>query len=103
MDVAVNNLGVDSTLDLHIYALAASGLVLLFMGIAGFGASTGSRVTSLIVGIAALGYAVYLAFIFTGEKYWISFYAYVLPVVLIVNAIRSARAARAHRDQTPPA
>jgi hypothetical protein len=51
--------------------------------------------------MAALGHTVYLAFIFTGEKYWISVFVYVLPVVLIVNAIRSARAATAQRSPGP--
>ena len=102
---AANNIGLDSTLDLHIYALGISGIVLLFMGIAGFGATVGSRVVSVLVGLAALGYGAYLAFFLEGSKYYISYYVYILPVLLIINAFRSAKANRAaaQQNQQPPA
>jgi hypothetical protein len=102
---AANNIGLDSTLDLNIYALGIAGLILLFMGIAGFGATAGSRVLSVVVGVVFLAYGVYLAFIFDGGKYWITYYVYVLPLVVIYNAIRSAKASRdaaKQQQQQPP-
>ncbi len=103
---AVNNIGLDRTLDINIYALGISGIVLLFMGIAGFGATVGSRVLSVVVGLAALGYAGYLAFVLEGDSYWMWYYVYILPILLIVNAFRSAKArkdAAAQQQQQPPA
>jgi hypothetical protein len=96
---AANNIGIDSTLDFHIYALAISGAILLFMGIVGFGADGGSRLLSLVVGLIALGYGAFLAFVHDiHSDYWIHYGVYALPVVVIINAFRSAKAARAAKQ-----
>jgi hypothetical protein len=100
---AVNNLGADSQFDLYIYALGISGLIMLFMGIAGFGATGGARLVSVLVGLAFLGYGGYLAFVFDGTSYTIFVYVFIAPILVIVNAVRSAKArkeaAKVHQQQ----
>jgi hypothetical protein len=86
-----NNIGIDSSLDLHIYAMGIAGVILLFMAAVGFGATSGSRVLSLVVGLASLGYGAYLAFVFKGGTYFVPYYLYILPVVTIINAFRSRK------------
>jgi hypothetical protein len=87
------------TFDLYLYALFAAALVSIFMSIAGFGATTGARVATGLVGLAALGYGSYLAFFFNGGHYWISMYVFALPILAIVNAVRSRGGRSAHTPQ----
>lgn len=101
---AVFNLGQgDSTFDMYVYALAVSGLILIFMAIAGFGATGGARAVSGIIAVLALGYAAYLAFFFTGTTYHIYPYVFVLPILAIVNAVRSRSGRKTAEQQSPSA
>lgn len=56
--------------------------------------SMGLRALNTLFGVAFLGYGFYLAFLFHGGGYLIFFKAFILPVLLIVRTIRSARATR---------
>jgi phosphate/sulfate permease len=87
----------DSSFSIYAVALLGSGLILLLMALIGFGASTGSRVVSAIVGLAMLGYGVYLAFIFEGGEYWRFIYVFIVPVLLIISIFRS----RKSKDEAP--
>src|SRR5262249_32520498 len=93
------NFGVDPVLDLYIYALFASALVSIFMSIAGFGATTGARAATGLVGLAALRSGSYRAFCSNGGHYWISTYVFALPVLAIVNAVRARGSRSAHTPQ----
>lgn len=83
---------VDSQLSTYIVALLGSGLILLLMALIGFGASGGSRVFNAIVGLAMIGYGVYLGFVLKdGETYWMAYYVFIVPVLLIINIVRSRK------------
>ncbi len=74
--------------------LGISGLLMLGLAIAGLGATTGSRAISGLFGLGFLGYAIYLAFFFEGGTVRIFFYAFVVPILVIVNIFKSRKAAR---------
>src|SRR5688572_2552587 len=76
---------VDATFSTYVVALLGSGLILLLMAAIGFGAGAGSRVISALVGLAMLGYGVYLGFIFDGVEYQMFYYVFIVPVLLIIN------------------
>ena len=88
---------VDPTFSTYVVALLGSGIILLLMAAIGFGASAGARVLNAIVGLAMLGYGVYLGFIFTGVEYWMAYYVFIVPVLLIINVFRS----RKSKDEVP--
>lgn len=81
--------------------LGISGLLMLGLAIAGLGAGTGSRVISGLAGLAFLGYAIYLAFIFEGGEYRIFLYAFIVPIVVIVNIVKSRKAAKEAKQSAP--
>ena len=83
--------------DLDTYAPFAAALISIFMAIAGFGASGGSRAVLAVVGLAALAYGSYLAFFYDCGTYWISVYVFAVPILAIVNAVRSRKP-----EATPP-
>ena len=58
------------------------------------GQSQGGRIASLGLGIVFLGYGFYLTFSFQGGTYYISYWALILPVLLIVRTVRSVNESR---------
>ena len=89
---------VDSQLSIYIVALFGSGLLLLLMAAIGFGATGGSRALNAIIGLAMIGYGVYLGFILKpGDTYWMAYYVFIVPVLLIINVFRS----RKSKDEVP--
>ena len=88
----------DATLMAYIAALAISGVLLVALGATNFiKQSTGLRVLNVVIGLAFLGYAFYLFFIFDGGTYRIFIYAFILPVLLIITAIRQSRTQQQQR------
>lgn len=80
--------------------LAISGLLLVVMAATGFGGQkTGARVLNALVGVAFLGYAFYLFFIFDGGTYVMFYYAFVLPILLIIQAFKNRKNAAANPAQ----
>ncbi|KOV25803.1 hypothetical protein ADK60_22525 [Streptomyces sp. XY431] len=80
--------------------LAVSGIALLVIGAVNLGGlKAGWRFLNVLVGIGFAGYAYYLAFVFEGASYVIFFKAFILPVLLIINAVK----AMVTRSQTPAA
>jgi drug/metabolite transporter (DMT)-like permease len=79
-------------LTIYVAALAVSGVLLLLLAGIGFGSSAATRAINAIIGLAALGYAVYLQF-FTkdGDTVWVSFYVFILPILLLINAFRGRK------------
>jgi hypothetical protein len=72
-------------------ALVVGGIVLLVTAAAGLGASRVSRTANAIVGVLCLGYA---GAVYFGERTdWVLFSALIVPIVLIINIVRSRRAA----------
>ena len=77
----------------YVVLLLISGVAMLVIAALNSGGqSAGWRIFNAVVGVAFLGYGVYLAFVFTGGTYLIVFKAFILPIVLIVNFFRSLRA-----------
>ncbi|WP_152617531.1 hypothetical protein [Phaeacidiphilus oryzae] len=54
----------------------------------------GWRILSIVVGAGFIGYGIYLGFVFKGGHYIIFFKAFIVPIVLVVNAVRSITAKR---------
>jgi hypothetical protein len=52
------------------------------------------RIVQALFGIGFFGYGFYLTFLFGGGSYFIFFYAFIVPVMLIVNAFRGDPARR---------
>jgi hypothetical protein len=52
------------------------------------------RILQALFGIGFFGYGFYLTFIFGGGSYFVFFYAFIVPVMLIVNAFRGDAARR---------
>lgn len=81
----------------YIVLLLFSGVALLVLGALNAGRqSTGWRILNLVIGLGFIGYGIYLGFVFKGGTYIVFFKAFFVPVLLIVNAVRS-RSARVAR------
>ena len=94
MNYAVMQLN-DTTFNLYSALLAISGILLAVTAATGFGGrSVGARVLNAIFAVAFLAYAVYLQFIFTSGTVFISYYVFVVPILLIVQAFRNRTAAK---------
>ncbi len=83
--------------------LMLSGLLLVVLGAAVGGQGTGSRVLSVLIGIAFFGYGFYLAFIFTGGEYRVFYYAFVVPVLVVFRIVQARRANKARVGAAAPA
>ncbi len=80
----------DSTFLLYVILLGVSGLIMLAFAATGLGApSVGLRLLNGLFGLGFAGYAIYLAFIFEGGEYRMFWYAFILPVLAIVQAVRA--------------
>jgi hypothetical protein len=94
MNYAVTELN-DTTFNLYSALLAISGILLAVTAATGFGGrSVGARILNGIFAVAFLAYAVYLQFIFTSGTVFISYYVFVVPILLIVQAFRNRTAAK---------
>jgi Ca2+/Na+ antiporter len=72
--------------------LIVAGAMMLVMAASGFGSkSTSDRIVSSLFGLGFLGYGLYLGFIFSGTSYFIFYYAFAVPVLLVVNAVKNAK------------
>lgn len=82
----------DSTFLFYILALAVAGLVLVALAAANFGGqSSVMRFINAAIGLGFLGYAVYLFFIFDGGSFALFYYPFILPVLLIIQAVRNRK------------
>ncbi|MFB8241334.1 hypothetical protein ACFC58_32850 [Kitasatospora purpeofusca] len=91
---------VDPLFSWYVVLLAVSGIALLVIGAVNLGGlKFGWRALNVLVGLGFTGYAYYLAFVFDGSTYTIFFKAFILPVLLIINAVK----ALVTRSQTPAA
>jgi hypothetical protein len=89
---APEHLMMDGTFAVYVGALCLSGILLLVIAALGLGQTMGMRVLDAVIGVAFLGYGGYLALIFNGDEYMIFFYAFILPVMLIVRVFRNRAA-----------
>jgi hypothetical protein len=90
--------GLDPLFSWYVVLLCLSGIVMVVLGAINKGEqSSGSRALGVLAGVAFLGYGIYLGFIFDGGSYMMFFQAFILPVLLVVNFVRSVVA-----KPTPP-
>ena len=93
----------DTLFNVYWIALIASGVMMLAIAGTGFGGvTTGERAINGAFGLAFLGYGLYLGFLFEGGSYLIFFKAFIVPVLLIANAIRNAVTHRKPQAAPPP-
>ncbi|MGC4901227.1 hypothetical protein ACLQ2Y_18050 [Micromonospora echinospora] len=74
--------------------LLLGGIAMIAVGIAVKEQGKGSRILNVVVGLAFFGYGFYLLFLFDGDSYRIFFYVFVLPILLIVRAVKARKEAR---------
>lgn len=74
--------------------LVVSGLLSIVVAAATASLSAGKRLLSTALGLAMLGYGVYL-YVVLPEEYWIAWYVFVLPLLVIIQAFQAVR--EAHR------
>ncbi|WP_433281968.1 hypothetical protein [Micromonospora sp. CA-244673] len=75
--------------------LILGGIAMVTIGIAIKEQSTGSRILNVVVGLGFFGYGFYLMFLApVGSRYTIFFYAFILPILLIVRAVKARKEAR---------
>ena len=84
----------DNTFYAYVIALAVSGVIQLVIAAVGFGAGKGMRILSGLFGVGFLAYSFYLAFMFEGGEFRMFYYAFIAPILFIVQIVR-ARGARA--------
>ncbi|WP_406043089.1 hypothetical protein OG799_03690 [Micromonospora sp. NBC_00898] len=88
--------------------LMLGGIALIVIGLAIREQGTGSRILNLVVGLGFFGYGFYLMFLApVGTRYTVFYYAFILPVLLIVRAVKArkeakeAQAAAGHQHVVP--
>ena len=86
--------------------LMLGGIAMIVTGLAIREQGTGSRVLNVVVGLGFFCYGFYLMFLApVGTRYTIFFYAFILPVLLIVRAVKARKEAReeaaAHQFAAP--
>ncbi|MFJ1536969.1 hypothetical protein ACIODS_00340 [Micromonospora chalcea] len=74
--------------------LLLGGIAMVAVGVAVKEQGTGSRILNVVVGLAFFGYGFYLLFLFDGDSYRIFFYVFLLPILLIVRAVKARKEAR---------
>jgi hypothetical protein len=74
----------------YVLLLMFAGVVMFVLGtpILSGRASRGRRIVSAAFGIGFFGYGFYLAFLFNGGHYVIFFQAFIVPILLVVAALR---------------
>lgn len=89
------NFDAEPSFSWYVVLLALSGVVMLAMAAIGGGQKPLARLANLVFGAGFLGYAVYLGFIFKGGSYLMFFQAFILPVLLLADFVRSLFGRRA--------
>jgi hypothetical protein len=74
----------------HIYQLflIVSGIAMLVMAGIGSRRSSGLRIWNGILGLAFLAYGLYLLLFFKGGHYFLFFYVFILPILMVVRFFR---------------
>lgn len=87
--------------DWYVGMLAFSGLLMIVMAVVKGGQSQAAQWLNAAFGAGFLAYAGYLAFFFEGGSYLIFFQAFILPVVMVVNFVRSTDRSALTAKPTP--
>lgn len=89
----------DTQFYLYAGGLAISGIILLALAAIGLGQQRGTRIVTALLGAAFTGYGGYLLLFFKGGEVRVFYLAFLLPVLLIINAVRTYRAQQAQSSQ----
>lgn len=84
----------DGTFFAYIALLVFSGVLLAVLGLGGFGQSKGARIIDGVFAAAFVIYAGYLLFVFDGGRVIISYYAFIVPILAIVQVFKARKANR---------
>jgi hypothetical protein len=84
--------------DFYAPLLMFSGLLLLINAVLPW-QTAGGRVISVLAGLGFLGYGFYLEFLFTGSHVIIFYYAFAVPVVLIISSVKGFKGWQASKAQ----
>jgi hypothetical protein len=93
---------------IYVLFLMLAGIVMVVTaGPMGRNLAKGARILNAVLGVGFFGYGFYLAFMFNGGTYFMFYYVFILPVLLIFRAFSAARASRqpvgSIPSQQPPA
>ncbi len=88
--------------NVYIFFLIASGVAMLVMGSLRLPYARRSRVLNFVLGAAFVVYGLYLLLFFTSGHVFIFFYAFVLPILMIVRFFRERTAYRAAQSGSQP-
>jgi hypothetical protein len=80
--------------------LMLSGVLLLVMAALPW-QTGGRRAISALFGVGFLGYGFYLTFLFTGGTYIVFYYAFVVPVLMIIQTVKGYKAYQESKAQPP--
>lgn len=81
--------GLDGTFSAYVVALLLTGVLMLALAALVKNQKPVERVLSALIGIGALGYGVYLNWIFEGGEYRLFWIIFILPALLIFNLFKS--------------
>ncbi|MEV4556373.1 hypothetical protein AB0K51_05160 [Kitasatospora sp. NPDC049285] len=82
--------GAEPLFSWYVVLLLISGVAMVGIGLLNnSGLSNGWRIFNAVAGVGFVGYGFYLGFLFEGGTYMIFFKAFILPVVMVVNFVRS--------------
>jgi len=84
--------------NVYVFFLIASGVTMIVMGSLRLPYARRSRVVNFLVGAAFIVYGLYLLLFFSGGHVFIFFYAFVLPVLMVVRFFRDRTAYRARNS-----
>lgn len=73
------------------------GALCIALAVVGFGQTGGSRLVNALIGVACLGYAVYL-YVSDPATVWVSPYVLLLPLIVLFQAISNGVKGRQNQD-----
>jgi ABC-type iron transport system FetAB permease component len=80
--------------------LVIAGIAMLVTGVIRY-QPMARRVIRIVLGLGFVGYGFYLVFIFRGGHYILFFQAFIVPILVIADALRTTAARRRLRASQP--
>ncbi|MFJ3791878.1 hypothetical protein [Kitasatospora sp. NPDC090091] len=93
---------VDPVFSWYVVALAVSGIAIVALGSVSNALRPGGRLFFVLAGLAFIGYAYYLAFVFEGGEYRLYYQTFAIPVLLTVHWVKTLMARRNQAPQPVP-
>jgi hypothetical protein len=85
----------------YVTMLFVSGIVLTVWALVASGLHPGRRVVNGLIGTAFLSYGIYLAVFFHSGEYTIFFLVFIVPFILLADAMRTVDPAAPHWEPSP--